>query len=191
MKSRSAKIVASIAVVGTVAAIAAFVTNKTSVPSTRFLAQAESFKPEEVEAFQTFITKYNRNYLTKEEYNARLAVFKENMDLVKSHDAKKTGFTIALNKFSDLSVDEFKKRNGFKPPSVKFHDDEDHETHGKDHRNAAETSLPTSIDWREKGAVTSVKNQGQCGGCYTFSAAHAMEGIYKIKYGQLIDFSEQ
>lgn len=51
---------------------------------------------------------------------------------------------------------------------------------------------PTSVDWREQGAVTSVKTQGYCGGCWAFSAAGAMEGAYVIaNKGPLTDFSMQ
>lgn len=50
---------------------------------------------------------------------------------------------------------------------------------------------PSSIDWRQQGAVTSIKDQGRCNGCYAFSAAVDMEGAYKIKYGKLMDFSAQ
>jgi C1A family cysteine protease len=52
-------------------------------------------------------------------------------------------------------------------------------------------SIPSSIDWREKNAVTDVKDQGQCGSCWTFSTTGALEGIYSIKYGNLESFSEQ
>ncbi|VDP20428.1 unnamed protein product, partial [Onchocerca flexuosa] len=51
--------------------------------------------------------------------------------------------------------------------------------------------LPAAIDWRKKGRVTSIKSQGQCGSCYAFSAAAALEGYYKKTKGKLIDFSPQ
>ena len=56
----------------------------------------------------------NRNYLTKEEHNARLAIFKQNLDMVRSHDPVATGYKIGINKFSDLSVEEFEKMQGFR-----------------------------------------------------------------------------
>lgn len=52
-------------------------------------------------------------------------------------------------------------------------------------------TLTDSINWVEKGAVTPVKNQGQCGSCWSFSTTGALEGAYYIKYGKLESFSEQ
>jgi C1A family cysteine protease len=51
--------------------------------------------------------------------------------------------------------------------------------------------LPSEINWVSKGAVTDVKNQGQCGSCWSFSTTGALEGIYKIQNQKLISFSEQ
>jgi len=60
---------------------------------------------------------------------------------------------------------------------------------------AAKTStllgLPAVYDWKAKGKVTSIKNQGSCGSCWAFAAVGVMESVVKIKYGKTEDFSEQ
>jgi cathepsin L len=132
------------------------------------------------EQFELFKVKFNRTYLAAAEHGLRFDIFKKNLQFVESHDAAKAGFSVAINEFADLSSSEFAAIfNGYRsgPRNGDLH--------------VASGAPQADVDWRQKGAVTHVKNQGQCGSCWSFSATGSIEGAHKIKTGQLVSFSEQ
>lgn len=96
--------------------------------------------------------------------------------------------TTGLNCFSILSADEFKAKYLTLKPSG----DASSPTRPTETRRRRQTvTVPASQDWRTKGYVSAVQNQGQCGSCWTFSAAGAMEGAIFKKTGKLPNLSEQ
>ncbi|GAU34930.1 hypothetical protein TSUD_312610 [Trifolium subterraneum] len=102
-----------------------------------------------------------------------------------------SSYTLSLNAFADLTHREFKTtRLGLLPSSLlkfKFDRFQDHQS---DDDNGV-LQVPSEIDWRNSGAVTSVKDQGSCGACWAFSATGAIEGINKIVTGSLVSLSEK
>merc|ERR1719174_2855045 len=89
------------------------------------------------------------------------------------------------NQFSDLTLDEFQALPifGYKKPEQSLPKVGVHEYNGEE--------LATSVDWRSKGAVTQVKNQGQCGSCWSFSSTGGIEGAWFLAGNPLTSVSEQ
>lgn len=136
--------------------------------------------------FNNFKAKFNKNYLSDDEFSYRLKVFKDNLNTIKLLNRYEKGTArYDITKFSDLTAEEFSKSHGLR----------------WDLRDENETpfsiaatpimDLPTDFDWRKKNAVTEVKDQGSCGSCWAFSVTGNVEGQYAIKYGKLLEFSEQ
>ena len=116
----------------------------------------------------------------------RHTVWEANKKYVEVHNenADKHGFTLAMNEFSDQESHEFALvHNGYK---MCLKQNSTAKIFG-----ATGLEVPSEVDWRKQGYVTGIKNQGQCGSCWSFSATGSLEGQWFKKTGQLIPLSEQ
>lgn len=142
--------------------------------------------------FYEHMKKYDLNFANGAEFEHRLEVFAERVYEITVHNANQDRtYDLGINQFSHLTFEEFKEavglaQGGAMPPVRNFRGN------GNGLVMPVNVSaLPTSVDWVAAGAVTDVKNQGQCGSCWTFSTTGALEGAYAIKWGTLQSFSEQ
>nr|GEV72593.1 senescence-specific cysteine protease SAG39-like [Tanacetum cinerariifolium] len=136
---------------------------------------------------EQWMARYGRVYRDNEEKEVRFRIFKDNLAYIEAfNNAGNQAYKLSINEFADQTNEEFKAtRNGFKLPSAL------RSTPTTPFRYADVTAVPSSMDWRKKGAVTPIKDQGQCGSCWAFSTIAATEGITQLTTGKLISLSEQ
>jgi len=132
--------------------------------------------------FGKFVQQHGKSYSSVEEFSSRFAVFKNWLNYIETHNAKaEKTYELAINKFADHTWEEFKAMYlGYRYQNrTRIYD--------------LHTTAPvtTAVDWRTKGCVNPVKDQGQCGSCWAFSAVASLECANFQKSGKLPNLSEQ
>lgn len=139
--------------------------------------------------FFNHMQNFKLNFANGQEFVKRLQIFASNLDLFEKHNADPTQtFKMGVNQFTHMTHDEFMDAvhvGGTRIPNLRRN------PNGPVHVAKDKASLPSQVDWVAAGAVTAVKNQGNCGSCWAFSANGALEGAYAIKHGKQVVLAEQ
>jgi len=122
--------------------------------------------------FLSFMSEHGKEYENDEEFVKRFHIFRENLKLIEEMNRNSTGAVFGVTSFTDLTPQEFK--------NLYLMNYQSRNMTGETYMDVPRISAPTSFDWRSKGAVSSVKNEGQCGSCWAFSATENIESVYQI-----------
>ncbi|XP_059624348.1 senescence-specific cysteine protease SAG39-like [Cornus florida] len=142
-----------------------------------------------LERHKQWMAHHGRVYTDAEEKQRRFKIFKDNVEWIEASNAGlDRGYKLSVNQFADLTNEEFTaSRNGYKRQSLQVMST----SKPTSFMYANLSAVPSTMDWRKRGAVTPVKDQGQCGCCWAFSAVAAIEGITQLTTGKLVSLSEQ
>jgi len=125
--------------------------------------------------FSKFKRLHLRAYASMDEEEVRFQHFHASLERIHAHNSQPhRTWNRGLNQFSDLSDDEFERFFLMAPQNCS--------ATGTPLRAPAAADLPAHVDWRAKGVISEVKNQGHCGSCWTFSTVGCLEAHLAIKY---------
>lgn len=137
--------------------------------------------------FDEFRTKFNRKYASPQEELQRMKIFIKNVEAAEKMGSLDLGATYGhLSPMADLDEVEYASYN-----TLKVTKDLLREHAAAARKIKSDMAVPTNFDWREKGAVGKVKNQQQCGSCWSFATIANIEGANQITNGELLSLSEQ
>jgi hypothetical protein len=138
--------------------------------------------------FTQFAELHGKFYADERVRQSRLAIFSANLAYIRKHNANSTHtFRLGIGPFADQTSEEFQRL--FRPLQIANRTAGHQQPVGQ--QLLGTQQLPSSVDWQQKHAVTAVKNQGHCGGCWAFATTGALEGAWAIAGNPLTSLSEQ
>jgi len=134
-----------------------------------------------VAEWEKFVSSFEKSFIDEAEKLFRFSVFQRNFDFIHAYNRKSNGARLDVNAFADMTQKEFSSKFLGGIPTKAAYTAE----------AVINATVPASVDWTTKGAVTPVKNQAQCGSCWAFSAVGAIEGAIFLAQNKLESLSEQ
>ena len=132
--------------------------------------------------YLNYLAKFNKSYENQEEFEMRVNRYVQVDAFIQEHNETNASYTVGHNQFSDWTAAEYKNLLGYKKDNLK---------QPKTPKKYDTSMNASSVNWVEAGAVTPVKDQGQCGSCWAFSTTGSLEGAHFVATGELLSFSEQ
>ncbi|XP_013415102.1 cathepsin L1 [Lingula anatina] len=151
------------------------------------LARQDVYSVELDSEWEMFKSVHKKHYINQEEELHRRKIWEDHIELIAKHnreyDMGLHTYTLGINEYADMSNEEFVQTMNRYVMSNR--------TSGNVFLAPSHVQIPNEVDWRKEGYVTEIKNQGQCGSCWAFSATGSLEGQHFKKTGTLVSLSEQ
>jgi len=140
------------------------------------------------ESFDDFADRHDKSYSDEVDRHSRKDNFRQNMRYIQSVNRQNLPYKLDVNHLADTTEGERRMMRGKLMTSLA-----DNEEGGQIFTFSSKevAAVSESLDWREKGAVTPVKDQAICGSCWAFGTVASLEGTYFLETGNLTEFSEQ
>ncbi|KAM7503362.1 hypothetical protein LguiB_002266 [Lonicera macranthoides] len=150
-------------------------------------AKTSKYDPKTMmDRYMNWLKQHGKGYQDRDEFQLRFGIYQSNVQFINYVNSQNLTYKLIDNQFADMTNEEFKSIY------LGFGGRSNVTANVNTTKNEYKLEdLPSEVDWREKGAVTPIKDQGACGSCWAFSAVAAVEGIHQIKTGKIISLSEQ
>jgi C1A family cysteine protease len=137
-----------------------------------------------IDRFEEWVQRFRYKFLDENHYVKIFTTWSSNDKFISEINSMNLTYTLGHNQFSGMDNAEYRNYLSLSGPYT---------NDGSNSYLVVEQigSLPDSVNWVKKGGVTHVKDQGQCGSCWSFSTTGALEGAHFVKYGKMDSFSEQ